>query len=182
MKDWTDELKSKLENERTEYLRLYPYQITLFSVRPYTSGVYDHREFRLKSDRDIETITQRFFKGESNLKMTYFENTTNVCLHRSEVGSSKTINNFVFRGIRIQGDGVIFGMDKDGRILEKPSERPLRPFKRFDKQEKKPENIIEINYNDFRPTYVNWSEAGDDEMRKMDDETDGNWRIENDFG
>jgi len=182
MDNWTDGLKSKLESERNEYLLLHPYKISLFSIRPYTSGVYDYRDFRLKSDKDIETITERFFKGESNLKLTYFENTTNVCLHRGEIHFSKTINNFIFRGVTIQGDGVIFGMDKDGKILEKPSERPLRAYKRFDKQELKPENIIETHYNDFRPTHVNWSEAGEDEMRKMDDETDGSWRIENDFG
>lgn len=167
-----------MDNSIEEFIKAHQYIIQLHHVSPRT-GMYSIDNFRLKSDSDIERIKAEYFNGENNLTLTYFEGTTNVCLHRIYTIDRKIIENFTFRGVTIQGEGVIFGMGKDGKILEKPSERPLNFWKKRGSNE---ENIVKMEYNNFRPSRrIDWYDAGENEMRKMDSETDGNWRIENDL-
>jgi len=189
MNFWTTEELAILEENKKrneEYLNSHKYIIELAHIVPST-GLYYYTDFRLKSEDDIDTIKTRFFTLTTNLKFTFFEGTTSVCLHRifEEEIKENELNHFIFRGVKIEGDGVIFGMNSEYKILKNPSERPIKyigEIQTIDRNEQKIENIVEIRYNRFKRSYESWQSAGDNEIQRMDEETDGSWRIENDFG
>jgi hypothetical protein len=174
-----EEKPKGMENE--EYLNTYNYLINLYHIDP-RIDFYVYYDFRLKSNTDFGTIIDEFFSNVKELRYTIIADASAVCIHKSiNYINNEIINNFVFRGIKIDGEGVIIGV-RDGKIIQDTSERPVQPIDRLSKDPKiKRENIILTEYNDFKPSFIDWNKAGDVETRKMDNETDGFWRIAHDL-